>query len=140
MDNIDRIMKEADRLGFGCSYGKYRVAYPDSIEDAGAAAPKIPPKPEKNCKCCGASFVPNHANQVYCSPECKDKIQVGRIRKSEQKRKGEAKRTAPKKFCKTCGSDIPISSQRRSYCCDECAAEGSRKYNALRRAANKKED
>lgn len=62
MDNIDRIMKEADRAGFGCSYGKYRAAHPDSIGDAGAAAPKISPKPEKKLQM---------LRSVVCSKPCK---------------------------------------------------------------------
>ena len=33
MDNIDRIMKEAAKAGYGVSYGKYRAAHPDGGKD-----------------------------------------------------------------------------------------------------------
>lgn len=141
MDNIDRIMKEAERLGFGVSYGKYRAAYPNGCKEVLPAAParKAPEKKSKTCKHCEKSFVPKHYSQCYCSIECADQSQQERQQKYYVDQKTKAHQASPLKFCKECGVTIPADSMKKTYCCAECAREGRRKVSASWRAAKKKE-
>lgn len=75
MDNIDRIMKEADRLGFGCSYGKYRAAYPNGSADVLPSAKRASSgKKIVVCRHCGKAFVVRHGKHVYCSEECREAV------------------------------------------------------------------
>lgn len=127
MDNIDRIMQEADRLGFGVSYGKYRAAYPDGSKDilTGTARESLDYDDDlRKCKICGREFFATHGNQAYCSAECSDK---GRIKRQSQYDK---KRHAVKvRSCKECGATITRKGAR-SYCSDACAKDGRRRGNA----------
>ena len=104
MDNIDRIMKEADRLGFGVSYGKYRAAYPNGSGGVvlSAPKPKPPEKPSGTCKLCGKTFVRRHANALYCSAECKIEAEKKRQRDWYGK-KADIPSVA---VCVICGADF----------------------------------
>lgn len=136
MDNIDRAMKEAERLGFGVSYGKYRAAYPSGSAGVLPSPRKsaVPQKPAASCVCCGKPFVRTHASQVYCSEECR--YIVFRKRQNDYARR---KTAAPLvAMCAICGADFKPKSRKSKYCCKECAHEGSRKVAALWRAAHKK--
>ena len=75
MDNIDRMMKEAERLGFGVSYGKYRAAYPNGSADVIAPAVETDLDEENElraCRRCGKKFAITHGNQRYCSVDCSE--------------------------------------------------------------------
>lgn len=130
MDNIDRIMKEADRLGFGVSYGKYKAAYPGG----GKCAPSAPAPKEldyvddiRKCKLCGKEFTIIHGNQAYCSTKCSDEARAMQMRKSELAR-AEKRRAAFGRRCKECGAKITRKSAKY-YCSEKCAEEGRRKNN-----------
>lgn len=127
MDNIDRIMKEADRLGFGVSYGKYRAAYPDGSKNVVSATAQEPLEYEddlRKCKICGKEFSATHGNQAYCGPECSDKARIKRQSKYDKKRHSK-----PVRSCIECGATITRKGAR-SYCSDACAREGRRKSSA----------
>lgn len=137
MDNIDRIMKEADRLGYGVSYGKYRAAYPNGSRDVvpKPAPSDSPEKPAAICRHCGKEFVKNHANQAYCSAECGDAVKT--IRQNEWRRNKNKKDIQPI-ACAECGAEFSPAIQRKKYCCPKCAAAGKRKQQHLWYAAHKK--
>lgn len=136
MDNIDRIMKEADRLGFGVSYGKYRAAYPNGSGGviSSAPKPKPPEKPSGTCKLCGKLFVKSHANNLYCSAECKAEAEKKRQRDWYRK-KIDLPAVA---VCVICGADFKPKNFRNKCCSRECSEENRR--NASRRwyAAHKR--
>lgn len=138
MDNIDRIMKEAARLGFGVSYGKYQSAcYSGSVESV-SAPPKAKQqaKPSIICRHCGKPFVANHANQAYCSPECKYEARLAR-QDTWNKTKGCRKPKQQTLVCAECGADFKAFRYTQKYCCKECAKDGKRKTYARWRAAKK---
>jgi predicted nucleic acid-binding Zn ribbon protein len=136
MDNIDRIMKEADRLGFGVSYGKYRAAYPNGSGDVYPTAPKKKPpdRPSASCRYCGKAFVQSHASQAYCSEECREVVFRDRQRRIST-RKSKVPKVA---MCAICGADFKPKTSAAKYCCRECAIEGRRKADAAWHAAHKK--
>lgn len=131
MDNIDRIMKEAERLGFGVSYGKFRAAYPGGTpgDPPKAPQPSNEEKPTVECRLCGKPFIVTHGNQQYCSAECSVEVANKRIKAYERRKLQEKRNAAAPRFCIVCGVTIPVGSQRRSYCSDECSKEGNRKMN-----------
>lgn len=139
MDNIDRMMKEADRLGFGVSYGKYQVAcFNGTVEPVSAPSkPKQREKPSRACGHCGKQFVISHGNQRYCSTECKYAVQLAR-QAAYGKANGLRKRTLQTLVCIECGADFKAFRSSQKYCCKECASDGSRKTQARWRAAHKK--
>ncbi len=127
MDNIDRIMKEADRLGFGVSYGKYRAAYPDG--SAGVLPKQLPKAPEKKtclCRLCKKPFVPPHGSRRYCSPECRAEAVVIRHRESWRTEHKTSEHRKPVMVCAICGADFAPDDLRKKYCCEECRLEGRR--------------
>lgn len=135
MDNIDRMMKEADRLGFGVSYGKYQAACFSGIVQPVSATPKpSQEKPSVTCRHCGKTFIASHANQAYCGAECKVAAAAKRQREYDKRKS----RVPPVAMCATCGADFKPKTSRSKYCCTECADEGGRKTSALWRAAHKK--
>ena len=139
MDSLDLAMREAERLGFGVSYGKYKAAYPNG--SAGVADPAIETDLQceddpSQCKFCGKKFTITHGNQRYCSVDCADEALRERQRKWSRSRSDKKSGAAPR-FCKECGATI-TDRARRSYCSDACCKEGSRKYSAAwaRKQAN----
>lgn len=139
MDSIDRAMKEAERLGFGVSYGKYKAACRAGRVEAlpSPARPKAPEKPSISCRHCGKLFIRNHANQAYCSPECKYAAQ--RTRQTafyKEKRCNEKKPLVL--VCAECGADFKALRSTQKYCCKECAKDGNRKAQSRWWAARKK--
>ena len=137
MDNIDRIMKEADRLGFGVSYGKYRAAYPDGSKAVVSAAAQEPLECEDDlrmCKICGKEFLPTHGNQACCSAECKAEAEKKRQREWYRK-KHEIPDTA---VCAICGVQFKPKSPRNKCCSKECSRKNKQQSSARWYAAHKK--
>lgn len=134
MDNIDRIMKEADRLGFGCSYGKYRAAYPNGSADVLPTAKQASSgKKTAACRRCGKMFVVRHGNQSYCSDECAYEVLIERQREYPKARP----KYPQKRSCSICGSDFMAVRSNNLYCSKDCAREGNRRKSASWRAAQK---
>ena len=74
MDNLDRDVIRAERLGYGCHYGQYKADHPYTrVEEA---EEEIPPKNEKQKTCahCGVTYYPSFAGRShgskYCSERC----------------------------------------------------------------------
>lgn len=135
MDNIDRIMKEADWLGFGCSYGKYRAAYPNGSADVLPSAKRaFSEKKTAVCRHCGKAFIVRHGSQNYCSEECRDEVFYQRQRDYYAKKS----KVPPVAMCTVCGAEFKPASTRSRYCCKECAKEGDRLKSARFRANRKK--
>lgn len=133
MDNIDRIMREADRLGFGVSYGKYQAAcgYRTVLS---APKPKPPEKPTGICKMCGKLFVKSHANTIYCGPECK----IAAERKRQRDWYGKKIVVPAVAVCVICGVEFKPLNFRGKCCGLECSRENRRRASACWRAAQKK--
>ena len=133
MDALDLAMREAERLGFGVSYGKYKAAYPNG---SGDVLPKpnrsrIPNKKTIACRRCGAQFVPIHGCQKYCGAECKSISVTERARRDYRKAHCIEKSEDPVTFCSICGSDFAPGDLRMKYCSEECKRKAIRKAQAV---------
>lgn len=140
MDKLDEIMKEADRLGFGASYGKYQLSLSSRNSPVASKSPSVSvsEKPSANCKHCGKHFVKNHANQAYCSPECQYAVKLAR-QNAWDKVKGRRRKEPQVFICAECGADFTALRCTSKYCGRECAHKGGLKAQARWRAAQKKE-
>lgn len=139
MDNIDRIMKEADRLGFGVSYGKYRAAYPNGSGSAipASAQEKLDYEDDlRSCKICGKEFFARHGNQACCSAECKLEAEKKRQRDWYHKRH----KAPDAAVCVICGVQFKPEGSRKKCCSRECSRENKRKSSVRWHAAHKKGD
>lgn len=138
MDNIDRIMKEADRKGFGVSYGKYQAACFNGSVEPNPAPQKPAPKeaPPVLCRYCGKPFERSHKNNVYCGAECKDKAKIKR-QNAWRKEKWKSRPPAVAS-CAICGADFKTKRCTDRYCSKECAREGGRINAARWRAEQRK--
>jgi len=68
--------------------------------------------PEKECKCCGKSFIPKRNTKVFCSDLCRSKY------KSKSNR---ANRPILEKVCLSCGSSFTTLAINKKYCSTECS-------------------
>lgn len=137
MDNIARIMKEADRLGFGVSYGKYRAAYPNGSGDVVPAAAQEPLEYEddlRKCKICGREFSATHGNQAFCSAECKAEAEKKRQREWYRKKNG----VPDSAVCVICGVQFKPKGPRNKCCSKECSRKNKQQSSARWYAAHKK--
>ena len=93
LDNLDRDVIRAERLGYGCHYGRYKADHPHTrVEDA-HPAPIIEvqelPNTLKPCKFCGKMFDPEDLGytkaRMFCSDECQ--YESDRIRSRDYARR-----------------------------------------------------
>jgi hypothetical protein len=75
-DNIDLDMIDADRLGYGVQYGRFKADQPFTKE---ANEPRLSGKKKiqmkkvyaKTCPVCGMQFTTTNNKQLYCGENCK---------------------------------------------------------------------
>lgn len=137
-DQLEYDVMQAEALGYGCHYGRYKADHPNTAADFEALhgkkqAPKADPqKRERTCINCGAKFIVSVSNsaKVYCSDDCRVKAQQAR-----------AVGRGPALYCTWCGEEIPRGSHRTRYCCNECgkAAEKER-YKKTKETADNEQD
>jgi ribosomal protein L37AE/L43A len=80
LDNIDLDMIDADRLGYGVQYGRFKADHPftkEANEPRLAGRKQIKECVKKvyvfNCPTCGEEFTTTNKNRVYCCDKCKIK-------------------------------------------------------------------
>ena len=118
MDNLDRDIREAKRLGYGVHYGHYKADHPHTADlSEETPAPKFP---IIRCKHCGREFEQIHKNRQYCSEECKE-------REKEKNRLQKENRPAlliGEAICPVCGKQFLRTRKniRKQYCSQSCAA------------------
>lgn len=86
LDNIERDVIQAERLGYGCHYGRYKADYPYTREEE----EEIPEDaPTRICEHCGEPFCMIGASHLrkYCSYEC---CQKAARKQAANRRKKEA--------------------------------------------------
>lgn len=100
-DNIDLDMEDAERLGYGCQYGRFKAAHPHT---KAANEDRLHPKKKKQeqqvqpdrqvyenvCPVCGKKFTTANPRRAYCSDDCKRKK---RQQAKQQKTKGTPNKT-----------------------------------------------
>ena len=100
MDNLTRDVLEAERLGYGCHYGRYKADHPHTspAEPAPRCVPKKDTTPiserPRTCVMCGKTFYSSNPRPLkYCGPECQyaaNQMHVKeRYRRNKEKMKQE---------------------------------------------------
>ena len=130
MDNLDRDIREAQRLGYGVHYGMYKADHPHTRDipmDVAVAPPKqksaeaaVAPK---ICRHCGKEFYVTRNLRSFCSESCKrlhsSQLAVERTQRKLQKK---AQRT-----CKLCGKAFVPAVKTQVYCGRSCAGKAKGK-------------
>ena len=88
MDNLEKDVAAAMRLGYGVHYGRYKADYPKTKEDTGAD-PYI-----RECRYCGKRFraAGLRNGKLYCDDWCRDAYNSRKAyqKRMEQKNKEES--------------------------------------------------
>lgn len=131
-DHLEYDVMQAEALGYGCHYGKYKADHPNTraefeeLYGVKTLEKVAPDKREKTCPVCGKKFIVGHLNthKIYCSDECRRK-------KDEERQRERAQ--APAGICLWCGGQITDPTMRSRYCCPGCfcAARRERKRRRL---------
>jgi len=117
MDNLDRDIREAQRLGYGVHYGHYKADHPYTADHS---VDLVPEYPVKKCAECGEEFVPGRPGQIYCSEECRNRRNA---RESARKnRENRPKSPIGPAVCPVCGCTFHRERADRIYCGMSCAA------------------
>lgn len=135
LDNIERDVIAAMRLGYGVHYGHYKADHPHTRENPQLPVPK--PEPEKPveaeqdavCVFCGKMYIRNHGCRKYCSDECLKKAARARERNYYIKKHGEIKEVP----CDECGKLFLPVNRRQIYCCQRCASRAGWKKQYRKR-------
>lgn len=91
LDNIDLDMIDADRLGYGVQYGRYKADHPftkEANEQRLSGKKKISIKQvyENTCLVCGMKFTTTNKNKLYCGSRCRDQRRNLAWRKKQTKK------------------------------------------------------
>lgn len=116
MDNLDRDVKAAMRLGYGVHYGRYKVDYPNTKDDAEEMP--LPTKPSKRCPECGMEFVPGRVDQKFCTDDCRNRANM-RLR---SRRKSIPELPIGPASCAVCGNRFQRYKKHQETCGRNCAA------------------
>lgn len=120
MDNIEKDVAAALRLGYGVWYGRYKVDYPNTADHSVDAVPDpLDDEPPRYCRNCGKMFAPRDGHQVFCTEECR--LERRRIRE-RMKRSAAEKHPVGEVHCPICGKVAPKMTIKQIYCGKSCAA------------------
>lgn len=115
---LDYDVKQAEALGYGCHYGKYKADHPNTELEferltKTPARPKVAPDRYVHvCARCGATFyTTQNVQKKYCSYDCKKEVENEKARNANTQG-----RTKP---CKNCGKEF-LSYRGTKYCCEAC--------------------
>lgn len=145
MDNLARDVALAEKLGYGCHYGRFKAVYPNTMDKSieeilgtgKGSMPKAPPRKEpqmRKCKNCGKEFPAGPYEKIYCNDDCR---RYYYDRQKWAQMKGVVEASAK---CVICGKPV-LTKRRRKYCSDKCYELGYREqYQAyLAKAKLKRE-
>lgn len=121
MDKIDKIMRQAEKAGFGVSYGKFMAARRTDQTETKAEAPKHPPR---ICPECQMEFIPNRSDQKYCADPCRISHHKREQRRKRQREQYHAKPKLPigPAICPNCGKEFYRNTTTKMFCSMTCAA------------------
>lgn len=132
LDNIERDVVAAMKLGYGVHYGRYKADYPHTkADDVTAAVPKPAPEAEERAFCvlCGTEFLRSHGCQKYCSDECRRSATKARWQTYYQRKKTEPRPVV----CPECGKTFLPANGRQKYCTHLCTRKANQKKRTQRR-------
>ena len=139
MDNLARDVALAEKLGYGCHYGRFKAVYPNTMDKSieeilgsgkakrAKAKTTAAAMPEtRKCKGCGREMLAGPYHKLYCDEDCK------RYHYEKRKRERRKDAIAAGKICVKCGKPV-ISGRHYKYCSDKCCEEAQREqYEAFK--------
>ena len=132
MSNLDRDMAEANRLGYGVWYGRYKADHPavpdEEPEQQGEPAAKENPN-DAVCVICGKQFRKRKMTQKYCGMACWEEANR---RRSKARYENNAPRIK-KLTCPCCGIVFLPRSRAQKYCSRECQRENETEKKRMKR-------
>ena len=124
MDNLDRDIREAQRLGYGVHYGNYKADHPHTREVPADVAQAVPVK-IRTCKRCGKEFQYDRLNGLgfFCSENCKKIQQKQNNADAVARYRGSMEPL----ICKVCGDPFIPTYRKQSYCSISCSNRAKNK-------------
>ena len=131
LDNLERDVVAAMRLGYGVHYGAYKADHPHTRDCSPIEGHKPALEAEKDvcCALCGKEFLRTYGGQKYCSEECREKAKKEREKKYYQRTKAKILPIS----CPECGRNFLPVSRRQKYCCTLCTRQAGWKAQVQRR-------
>lgn len=122
VNNIEKIMREADAAGFGVSYGKYMAS--KRTAPTPETEPAAKKHPARICPECEMEFLPNRSDQRYCSDPCRIRHHKREQNRKRQREQYHAKPKLPigQANCPHCGKEFYRNTTTRMFCSMTCAA------------------
>lgn len=117
MDNLDRDIREAQRLGYGVHYGRYKADHPHTREDPLDVAR---PMKLRTCKQCGKEYAYDRTNGLgyFCSKACKN----AHYAKANAEAQRRCRLRLEEKACPVCEKSFKPGHRDQIYCGRNCAA------------------
>ena len=132
MSSLDEDLKEAQRLGYGVWYGRYKADHPGVPRAVPVEVEEPEPeddgyRPNANCLNCGKAFRKYNTQHRYCSGDCREKAGNRRTLANYHVRKEPI---APR-VCPNCEKEFLPWHRGVRFCCRQCqrAAEYKRNKN-----------
>lgn len=76
------------------------------------------------CEQCGAYYIQKHGHQIYCSPDCRNKVHNG---------PKDRRPTVQTRACNSCGEEFKQRRPNQIYCCMACATQARYKRQEAER-------
>ena len=124
MSSLDEDLKEAQRLGYGVWYGRYKADHPGVPR---AVPVEVEEQPDAVCAICGKHFYRNRGNKKYCGGACNEEANRRRTAAKQRQKRPEM---LPR-ICPHCGKEFQPWHRGVRFCCKQCqmAAWYKRKKN-----------
>lgn len=139
MDNLERDVRMAEKLGYGCHYGWYKADHPHTADLTDEEILGLPVKGKRKqrkkgpdmtaCLWCGKSFLTTSHGKQYCNDDC-------RRYAYEAKRREQKGKVIKDKRCPVCGKPV-VGIRNRKCCSAECQDVADREQYQMRLAKAK---
>lgn len=118
MDNLDRDIREAQRLGYGVHYGRYKADHPHTKPVPIDVSAKGSKPQVRICKECGCQFEKRKGIYDFCSDRCRG-IHRRKMNLDAQHR---CRSNREPRNCQHCGNPFLPTYKDQIYCGRSCAA------------------
>lgn len=143
MDNLERDVRMAEKLGYGCHYGWYKADHPHTAELTDEEILGLPVKGKKKkpaakkgpemtvCLWCGESFPATRHRRQYCNDDCR-RYAYEKVKRERKKAEAHAA-DQKEKLCVVCGKPVTGKGCVK-YCSIDCRQVGEREQYQIRLA------
>lgn len=95
LDNLTQDVLDAEAKGYGCHYGRYKAAHPNTKAKRESAAIRAAAEAcYKTCPECGVRFYSSNPRRIFCGADCQYDATKKRERARKKKEREAAKHAA----------------------------------------------